>query len=86
MRITSTNLLAMVGCHRDMVTMATIYGNFFFILLSELRLTFVNSILGINIFQLDCSMFMKISYHGNREDTSYSYVSQHNKLKFGIRV
>ena len=47
LRRTSTNLVAMVGCHGDMVTMATVSGSFF-ILLKELRLNFLNFFLGIN--------------------------------------
>ena len=51
---TSANLVAMVGCHGDMVTMATVSGNLCFYSSKELRLNFVNFFFGINIFQLDC--------------------------------
>ena len=54
MRGTSTNLVAVVGCHGNMVTVVTVSGNLFLYSSKGIASKFLKFFLGIEIFQLDC--------------------------------
>ena len=48
--------------------------------------SFVNYFPGIKVLQLKVKFFLKVCYHGNRENASYSSLLQHDKLEFGTQI
>ena len=86
MRRTSTNLVAMMGCHRDMVTMATVSGNLFLYSSKGITSKFRNFVSWYQNFSVSLLKVYESLLLWQQGNTSYSFVSQHNKRKFGTQI
>ena len=76
----------MVGCHGDIVTMAAVSGNLFLYSSEGITSKFSNFLCWYQNFSVRLLKFYESLLPWQRENTRYSFVSLHNKLKFASRI
>ena len=85
-RRTPTNLVAMVGCHGDMVTMAMVRSNLFPYFSEGIACKFSKFLSWNQNFSFRLFKFYESLFPWQQKNTSNFFVSNHNKLKFATRI